>query len=90
MIFTAIILGIAILFLITELLKFIKRKDWGSIILLSIINLLCITFEVLLIYTALNAKPEPTALDVYRGLTELKISYINGVPQDTIVVLKNR
>ena len=31
----------------------------------------------------------PTALDVYRGKTELKITSVNGVPQDTVVVLKN-
>ena len=31
----------------------------------------------------------PTALDVYRGKTELKITSVNGVPQDTVVVWKN-
>jgi hypothetical protein len=31
---------------------------------------------------------EPTALDVYRGLTELEITSVNGVPQDTVVVFK--
>lgn len=34
-------------------------------------------------------EPEPTALDVYRGSTELKIISVNGVPSDTIVVFKN-
>ena len=31
---------------------------------------------------------EPTALDVYRGNTELKITSVNGVPTDTTVVYK--
>lgn len=32
----------------------------------------------------------PSALDVYRGNTELKIHSINGVPTDTIVVYKKK
>lgn len=31
---------------------------------------------------------EPTALDVYRGKTELKITSVNDIPTDTIVVYK--
>jgi hypothetical protein len=30
----------------------------------------------------------PSALDVYRNKTELKITSVNGVPQDIIVVYK--
>lgn len=30
----------------------------------------------------------PTALDVYRGNTELEITSVNGVPTDTVVVFK--
>lgn len=33
---------------------------------------------------------EPTALDVYRDKTELKITSINGIPTDTVVVFKVR
>lgn len=32
----------------------------------------------------------PSALDVYRGNTELKITSVNGVPTDTVVVFKNK
>lgn len=32
----------------------------------------------------------PTAMDVYRGKTELEITSINGVPRDTVVVWKNK
>lgn len=32
--------------------------------------------------------PRPSALDVYRGNTELEIISVNGTPIDTIVVFK--
>lgn len=34
-------------------------------------------------------EPKPSALDVYRGKTELEITSVNGIPTDTIVVFKN-
>ena len=37
-----------------------------------------------------TVEPKPTALDVYRGNTELKITLINGIPVDTVVVFKNK
>ena len=33
-------------------------------------------------------KPTPSALDVYRGNTEMEITSINGTPIDTVVVFK--
>ncbi len=36
------------------------------------------------------SEPKPTALDVYRGNTELEITSVNGVPTDTVVVFKNK
>ena len=30
----------------------------------------------------------PSALDVYRGNTELEITSVNGIPTDTVVVFK--
>lgn len=53
-------------------------------------------FSCMLFYTAiaiLNAhiiEPKPTALDVYRGNTELKVTSVNGIPTDTVVVFKNK
>ena len=35
------------------------------------------------------SEPTPTALDVYRGNTELKITSVNGIPTDTVVVFKS-
>ena len=36
----------------------------------------------------IKEKPTPSALDVYRGNTELEITSVNGVPTDTVVVFK--
>lgn len=33
-------------------------------------------------------KPTPSALDVYRGNTELEITLVNGIPTDTAVIFK--
>ena len=33
-------------------------------------------------------KPTPSALDVYRGNTELEITSINGISTDTVVIFK--
>ena len=45
------------------------------------------TIEVYLLADIIG-KPKPSALDVYRGNTELEITSVNGIPTDTIVVFK--
>lgn len=45
---------------------------------------------VILILAVNNSEPSPTALDVYRGNTELEITSVNGIPTDTIVIFKNK
>lgn len=45
---------------------------------------------VVLIIRINTLKVTPTALDVYRGNTELEITSVNGVPTDTVVVFKNK
>ena len=52
----------------------------GSIVMLS-------AFELDFLVNTIN--PTPSALDVYRGKTELEITSVNGVPTDTVVVFKN-
>jgi uncharacterized membrane protein YfcA len=39
--------------------------------------------------SALTDSKQPKPIDVYRGKTTLKISYIDSIPQDTVVVWKN-
>lgn len=52
------------------------------------------SFALLLIAIIIAIKnieePKPTALDVYRGNTELKITLVDGIPTDTVVVFKNK
>ena len=52
------------------------------------------SFILLLTSTAISDahinEPKPTALDVYRGNTELKITTVNGITTDTVVVFKNK
>lgn len=43
---------------------------------------------IILIIGIKLSEPTPTALDVYRGNTELKITSVNGIPTDTVVVFK--
>ena len=45
---------------------------------------------MILCYAIYNNPTTPQAIDVYRGHTELQITSVNDMPQDTIVVWKNR
>ena len=47
------------------------------------------TIEVYLLADIIG-KPKPSALDVYRGNTELEITSVNGVPTDSVAVFKEK
>lgn len=47
-----------------------------------------IIIGALLLGITISTGKEPRAIDVYRGKTELKITYIDTIPQDTVVVWK--
>ena len=47
------------------------------------------TIEVYLLADIIG-KPKPSALEVYRGNTELEITSVNGVPTDSVVVFKEK
>lgn len=51
--------------------------------------LLFIGFLLVADYFMPSTAYTPTAIDVYRGKTELEITSVNGVPRDTVVVWKN-
>ena len=53
----------------------------------GVIIMILIVFEVNLFLNMIE-KPTPSALDVYRGNTELEITSVNGAPIDTVVVFK--
>ena len=83
-----IILIIGMIYLVVGLLislicLFLKQYDiigWAIAFTLSITG----TLNVILYYTT----EVPSALDVYRGKTVLKITYEDKVPVDTVVIYK--
>lgn len=48
----------------------------------------CFLVAVLIVIVDIS-EPTPSALDVYRGNTELIITSVNGIPADSVVVFKN-
>lgn len=62
---------------------------------LSNIELLCLILVLLsMFFGALTNSyfnnSTPKAIDVYRGKTTLKITYVDSIPQDTVIVFKNK
>lgn len=51
---------------------------------------ICILSIVGLIFTIYNTCSDIPAIEVYRGNTELEITYKNDTPIDTVVVWKNK
>ena len=89
MIIGAIIVGIFILTLI-YLGVHINERYGGNFdagVFIGILITMLFFIEICLI-SIITEKPAPSALDVYRGNTELKITFVNGTPIDTVVVFK--
>ena len=53
----------------------------GTIVTVLFVMEICLVHEII-------EKPKPSALDVYRGNTELEITFVNGTPIDTVVVFQ--
>ena len=86
-----IIIGILICVSVI-LTAFIDRNssydfDTGFIIGGSIATLM--TIEVYLLANIIGEQ-KPSAIDVYRGNTELEITSVNGTPTDSVVVFKEK
>ena len=87
----AIIVGVLILVLII-LIGYIRDRWGGSFedgLFISSLLIILIIIEVCLLNN-IKEKTTPSALDVYRGNTELEITSVNGTPIDTVVVFKNK
>lgn len=65
-----------------------KKDGFDAGVFFGIVISTFIVIEIGIINDIL-AEQIPTALDVYRGNTELKITSVNGVPTDTVVVFKD-
>ena len=91
MIIGAIIVGVLILALII-LIGYIRDRCRGSFedgLFIASLIIILIIIEVCLLNN-ITEKTTPSALDVYRGNTELEITSVNGTPIDTVVVFKNK
>ena len=84
----AIIASVMFVMLILILVYSIENKDWVHVIIESIGIIMCLVVHIYVTSEINNISSEPTAIDVYRGLTELEITSVNGVPKDTVVVFK--
>lgn len=64
---------------------------WGSGfgvgIFIGVVITILMVIEICLVSRIIE-KPKPSALDVYRGNTELEIKSVNGIPIDTVVIFK--
>ena len=89
MIIGAIIVGIFILALMI-LWAFFRERGGSSFdagVVIGVVIMTLVIIEICLISNIIE-KQKPSALDVYRGNTELEITYGNGTPIDTIVVFE--
>ena len=91
MIIGAIILGILICILI--ILSFHisnnSTEDFDIGVIIGCFMTISVIIEVYLLSNIIG-KPTPSALEVYRGNTELEITSVNGVPTDSVVVFKEK
>ena len=79
-------IGIIIVFIVIGICTTIINED-RNIIWASVLLVIAFIGEIFIIYDINNT---PTALDVYRGNTELKITYEGKVPVDTVVIYKKK
>lgn len=89
MIIGAIILGIVIFaaMILGFYLGDNSVGDFDTGVFFGVIFTLLVVIEICLVSNIIE-KPTPSALDVYRGNTELEITSVNGTPIDTVVVFK--
>ena len=91
MIIFAIIVGVLILALITLVAYLNERygSNFNTGVIIGIIIAILMVIEICLVSMIIE-KPKPSAIDVYRGNTELEITSVNGTPIDSVVVFKEK
>lgn len=90
MIIAAIVVGIALFLWICyghHLEKNVCCSIYDGMTVGIVLSVLVAIETAILVHIV--TEPIPTPLDVYRGNTELKITSVNGIPTDTVVVFKN-
>ena len=66
-----------------------SRCDFDIGVIMGGVIATLMTIEVYLLADIIG-EPKPSALDVYRGNTELEITSVNGTPIDSVVVFKEK
>ena len=91
MVIGAIIAGVLICILVIISLYISKSstEDYDTGIIIGGIIATLMVVEVSLLADIIGV-PKPSAIDVYRGNTELEITSVNGVPTDSVVVFKEK
>ena len=91
MVIGAIIMGILIC--VSVILTAFKGRnsscDFDTGVIMGGIIAILMTIEVGLLADIIG-EPKPSAIDVYRGNTELEITSVNGTPIDSVVVFKEK
>ena len=91
MIIGAIIVGVLILASIILCSYISDRCDGGfdAGVFIGAVIMILMVIEICLV-AIITEKPTPSAIDVYRGNTELEITSVNEVPTDSVVVFKEK
>ena len=91
MIIGAIIAGVLICILVIISLYISKSstEDYDIGIIIGGIIATLMVIEVYLLADIIG-EPKPSAIDVYRGNTELEITSVNGTQIDSVVVFKEK
>ena len=86
-----IIIGILVCVsvILTALLGRNSSCDFDTGVIMGGSVAMLMTIELYLLADIID-EPKPSAIDVYRGNTELEITSVNGVPTDSVVVYKDR
>ena len=91
MIGVIIIVGILIcgFVILTAIVVRNGRYDFDTGVMMGGSIIILMAIEVCLLANIIG-EPKPSAIDVYRGNTELEITSVNGTPIDTVVVFKEK
>lgn len=86
-----IIVGILIcgFVILTAIVVRNSRYDFDTGVMMGGVIATLMTIEVYLLADIIS-EPKPSAIDVYRGNTELEITSVNGTPIDSVVVFKEK
>ena len=84
-----ILVGILIILIGVSVLIFLEDKENFSCVTTCGFLSGCFS-SIGVIILCLSCFKEPSVLDVYRGNTTLKVTYINKIPVDTVVIFKHK